>query len=169
MTTQSEYEQQAKDFCTKWGVDVNIKAVLVVKDKWSTPSERIQYAVTISRQATGVSISIDFFGSSIDYEKVREGERVGDGVLGRIVDKENRNLSLNNQRKAQTVYSILACIEKHFDGSLDDFIQEFGYEINSGKDWKEVNEAHKESVRQAAMLKEMFPEEEAMNELKEIY
>lgn len=72
-----------------------------------------------------------------------------------------------NNGKRPTVYDVLACLQKYEVGSLDDFINDFGYEVNNKEDLKRVNKLYKAVSREYEKVNRIFGD--VMNELQEIY
>ena len=65
-------------------------------------------------------------------------------------------------------YDILACLEKYDVGTIDDFVQEFGYEVNEWADVKRIQNIYNAVKRQYKSLCRCFtPEQiEAMQEIQ---
>ncbi len=70
-------------------------------------------------------------------------------------------------RKRPNCYDILACVQKYPVGSFDDFIDEYGYTINSGEDFRRVEKIYKAVCREYEKINRIFGD--VMNELEEIY
>ena len=66
-----------------------------------------------------------------------------------------------------TEYDILACLQKYEVGSFEDFVSEFGYEIDANNRW-EVKEIYKAVRREYEKVCRCFTEEqiEAMCEIQ---
>ena len=67
-----------------------------------------------------------------------------------------------------TEYDILACLEKYDVGTIDDFVQEFGYTVNEWADVKRIQNIYNAVKRQYKSLCRCFtPEQiEAMREIQ---
>lgn len=67
-----------------------------------------------------------------------------------------------------TEYDILACLEKYDVGTIDDFVHEFGYEVNEWADVKRIQNIYNAVKRQYKSLCRCFTEEqiEAMQEIQ---
>lgn len=66
-------------------------------------------------------------------------------------------------------YDVLACIEKYDVGSIDDFVTEFGYEINSWNDVKRIQRIYKSVKHEYSAIIRLFGNNtEEYNELCEI-
>ena len=65
-------------------------------------------------------------------------------------------------------YDILTCLEKYDVGTIDDFVQEFGYEVNEWADVKRIQNIYNAVRRQYKSLCRCFtPEQiEAMQEIQ---
>ena len=65
-------------------------------------------------------------------------------------------------------YDILTCLEKYDVGTIDDFVQEFGYEVNEWADVKRIQNIYNAVKRQYKSLCRCFtPEQiEAMQEIQ---
>lgn len=65
-------------------------------------------------------------------------------------------------------YDILACLAKYDVGTLEDFVDEYGYDINSVQDFRRCERMHKAVVKEYRGLCRIFTEEE-LEELREIW
>ena len=65
-------------------------------------------------------------------------------------------------------YDILTCLEKYDVGTIDDFVQEFGYEVNEWADVKRIQNIYNTVKCQYKSLCRCFTEEqiEAMQEIQ---
>lgn len=72
-----------------------------------------------------------------------------------------------NNGKRPTVYDVLACLQKYEVGSLDDFINDFGYEVNNKEDLKRITKLHKAVTREFEKVNRIFGD--VMDQLQEIY
>jgi hypothetical protein len=76
----------------------------------------------------------------------------------------NWNLNIKNPN----AYDILSTIEKYeTPKDLEDFVEEYGFEIKSISDYKRVNKIHKACLKQFKALSRIFTKEQ-MEELQEI-
>jgi hypothetical protein len=193
----NEYTKQAEDFCKKWNVEIDIKAVDICPSPWDEKNDHIRYVVTITRGEK--SFKIDFYGSINELEQVRlaaikkihplKYKQYKEALqphlrnklffkdtldaVKQILPKEkligmiNKNETINNLIIKE--YDVLASIEKYFEGTIDNFISEFGYDgAKTRKEWRKIEDSYEETIRQANELNCLFPESEAMEELQEI-
>ena len=67
-----------------------------------------------------------------------------------------------------TEYDILTCLEKYDVGTIDDFVQEFGYEVNEWADVKRIQNIYNAVKREYKSICRCFtPEQiEAMQEIQ---
>ena len=65
-------------------------------------------------------------------------------------------------------YDILTCLEKYDVGTIDDFVQEFGYEVNEWADVKRIQNIYNAVKRQYKSLCRCFTSEqiESMQEIQ---
>ena len=66
-----------------------------------------------------------------------------------------------------TAYDVLACVQKYEVGLFEDFIEEFGYTINSTSDFKKVMTTYKAVKKEYDNIYRLFYD--VMEELQEIY
>ena len=67
-----------------------------------------------------------------------------------------------------TKYDILACLEKYDVGTIDDFVNEFGYEVHSWSDVKRIENTYNAVVKMYHDLCSIFTPEQ-IKMLREIY
>lgn len=79
-----------------------------------------------------------------------------------------KNSYPNRARIYPTVYDILACLQKYDVGSIDDFMSEFGYEVNEWADVKRIQNIYNAVVKEYNDVCRCFTEEqiEAMQEIQ---
>lgn len=66
-----------------------------------------------------------------------------------------------------SIYDVLACVQKYeIDSDLQNFVDEFGYEIDSVKSYKEVKTIHKECIKEYQGILKIFGEH--LEELQEV-
>lgn len=133
----SDYELQAEDFCRDFGV--RIKICFKAYDKYfpEDAQKRNIYRVRIDRG--GKTFSFDF----------------GDSAYNTI-----KNIR-------PTKYDVLACLTKNDVGTLDDFIEDYGYEIKNTDDFKRIEKTYKAVVHEYENVVRLFSD--CMGELSEIY
>jgi hypothetical protein len=65
-----------------------------------------------------------------------------------------------------TMYDILACMQKNDVGSFDDFVYDFGYSLETQKDYKSAEIIYKAVCKESKAMQRLFGD--IMNELQEI-
>lgn len=75
--------------------------------------------------------------------------------------------SIMSSGQTPTSYDVLACLTKYDVGSIDNFVSEFGYEINSWKDAKQIEKTYKAVCREWKGVQRVFSD--CLEELSEIY
>lgn len=132
----SEYEKMANDFCKKHNVKMTISFKEYGKHFHDDTESRNIYKVRIDRNHKTYSFN---FGDSI-YN--------------------------TNAGKRPTKYDILACLQKYDIGSFDDFISEYGYVIESNKDYHRLFKLYKACCKEYKNVNRLFSD--CMEELAEI-
>ena len=135
----SEYVKQAKDFLKSCNATMKITQIGYEANKnWDENIYRNTYRVTIKTPMG--SMWVKFWDS---------------------VHNTERGIEPNE-------YDILACLEKYDVGTIDDFVQEFGYEVNEWSDVKRIQNIYNAVKRQYKSLCRCFTEEqiEAMQEIQ---
>jgi hypothetical protein len=79
-----------------------------------------------------------------------------------------KNSYPNRARIYPTVYDILSCLQKYDVGTIDDFMSEFGYEVNEWADVKRIQNIYNAVVKEYNDVCRCFTEEqiEAMQEIQ---
>ena len=135
----SEYVKQAKDFLESCNATMEITQIGYEQNKnWKDNSWRNTYRATIKTPMG--SMWVKFWDSVYNTE---------------------RGIEPNE-------YDILACLETYDVGTIDDFVQEFGYEVNEWADVKRIQNIYNAVKRQYKSLCRCFtPEQiEAMQEIQ---
>lgn len=122
----SEYTAKAFDFCERFAVKMYAKVIAERPDGIGNDWGGWNYRIVIKRDGRQFTL---YFTDSIS----------------------NKRLGLT-----PTCYDVLACIEKYFDGSFDDFMSEFGYAINSYEDYKRARRTYNAVRREVAGVKRLF-------------
>ena len=131
----------------------------------------------------------DFFLKQTKTTFVYKFAKVVKGFPNDNKDKEKRNsfeITLKNQKASYTFnfygsindyqqgkqtltpYDVLACLTKTEPSlSLQGFMSEYGYEIESQSDYKRINKIHEAVINEYANLKRLFSQSEleAMTEI----
>lgn len=140
----SEYDQQAANFLKETGATIE---VLFLKNDFHFDSDketRDIYKVTITRGKRVFSFN---FGQSINasgkylvgYKMAgnaihRDAKPFNDLNAAKTAAYKNRFVVITNKNfSTPSAYSVLACLTKNDPGSLEDFCDEFGYDIDSKK------------------------------------
>lgn len=136
----NEYSKQANEFCRKTGTTISIvyEDTVSSREAWgydkNDPRPNFmhdKYKVTLRKD--GKMFSIHFYGSNYDF--------------------------LRNLRP--DTYDILTCLSgDYFEGTIDDFVNEFGYEVNSWEDVKRIEKTYKAVCKETKSLKRLYNEDE---------
>jgi len=139
MQEMSEYEAQAEAVRKELGFEIKIAFKGDKCPIWCDGGHchGDRYRVTIKRN--GSSYSFDFWNS-------------------------RRDLDLGNTPGS---YDILSCLEFYTEPDLEEFVREFGYEIDSVASFKKVEKIHKACLKMSTALERLFNEEE-IRKLQEI-
>ena len=133
----NNYQKQAKDFLTNCGATMKIQYLTEdINKTWNDNVYRNVYRASI-KTPLGV-MSVKFWDSVHNTE--------------------------NNIKP--TEYDILACLQKYEIGSFEDFVSEFGYEIDADNRW-EVKQIYKAVCREYQKVCRCFTKEQ-IEELREI-
>lgn len=133
------YEAVAQDFLDKCNAKMEITFVTKMKNRnWGDQVSRNRYEVVL-QTPKGIA-TFPFWDSVINTQ--------------------------NHLRPSK--YSILACLEKYDVGSMDDFFDEFCWEITSGSDVVRFLDTYNETVKQYRDLCRIFTPEQ-MELLRDIY
>lgn len=132
----NEYSKQAEDFLRKTGTILSIVYVdtIPAREAWYNNSFSLsvdKYKVTIKRDHK--MFTIYFFGS---------------------IDMCNKNL----RPDAYDILSSLSC--DYYEGTIDDFVKEFGYEVESWQDVKRIEKIYKAVCRETKSIKRLYNEDE---------
>lgn len=177
MNTLTDYDKQAIDFLHKCNVQFKAEFIKHAKHFADDKEPRDIYKLTLTRDKRAVSFE---FGQStaksgfyytIGVQKsILPRELMGKRGLGTYI-KTKLNWSFLNNDKSDKIhypeipseYDLLATLQKYEVGTLEDFCDEFGYDINSKKAEK-IYEAVCDEYAKVCMI---FNDEE-MSELQEI-
>lgn len=135
----SEYDKQARNFLRECDATMEIKLVERNAIHWDDGYTHNKYKFIIT---TPFGIMEDFFYDSY--------HNTINGING------------------ATEYAILSCLEKYDVGTIDDFVKEFGYEVNSWSDVRRIENIYSAVVKQYNKLCEIFTPEQ-MKQLREIW
>ena len=134
----SEYVERAKDFLKKCNAKMEIEYIgRDVNKDWDEYEERDKYRFTI---ITPLGKMEGTFWNS--FYATEHGER-------------------------PTEYDILACLETSDVGTIDDFVEAYGYEVKNWSDVKRIERTYKAVVKEYSDLCRIFTPEQ-MDMLDEI-
>ena len=132
-----EYSRQADNFCRKTGTTISIvyENTLRAREAWNDARISFgnvdKYRVTVKRDHK--MFTIHFYGS---------------------IDMCEKNLRPD-------AYDILSCLAgDYFDGTIDDFVSEYGYEVNSWEDVKRIEKIYKAVCRETKSIKRLYDKDE---------
>lgn len=134
----SEYVKQAKDFLASCNATMKITYIDdEINKDWNDGKYRSTYRVTIKTP------------------------------LGKMQVKFWNSINATANGTAPTEYDILACLQKYDVGTIDDFVSEYGYEVNCWADVKRIQRIYKAVVNEYNKVKRCFTTEqiEAMWEI----
>lgn len=141
-----DYEQDAKDFLTRCGAKMTFERVGLFAPTWSTGGFNsrsvLTFNVTISTPR-GI-MTVVFYDSVFCTERYKE-------------DKSYH----------PSEYDVLSALQKYDVGTIDDFVQEYGYEVKKWSDVKKIEKTYKLCKKEYKDLCRIFAENQ-MEELREI-
>ena len=136
----TDYQKQAKDFLKACNATMIFECLgPMYNENWNDNTKHNRYTVTLTTPKG--KMVFDFWDSFYN----------------------------TTNKKQPTEYDILACLgaEAYEPGTLDDFFDEFGYEINKGRDALRFLNTYNAYVKQYRDLCRIFTEEQ-MEMLREI-
>ena len=136
----TDYEKQALDFLAACNAIMEIKYSGLEKPNWD---DKLHCVYDCTIKTPKGSMTVHFYDSAYNteirlmntnkyYEKLTHQNYDFAPVLQQF--KYQKELKAKQQEAVPTKYDILACLQKYEVGSMDDFMQEFGYEIKCTKD-----------------------------------
>ena len=141
-----KYNQGAIDFLSSCQAKLEIHyAGTSINHLWNEKQPRDMYSFVITTQRGSMN---GIFWDSLDNTKKR-------------INEKGKATSPNE-------YSILACLEKYDVGTMDEFMQEFGYEIRNANDLVNFIATYNAVVKEYRDLCRIFTPEQ-MDKLREIY
>lgn len=152
---KSEYDLQAEIFCKKYGVVIEKKFVRIVNGFPNEPCDKYEhekYSIKVyKKENPDVSMEFDFFGSYHDYQQYIQSKNLG------------------RPRHTLSDYSILACLsgDSYAPDCIEDFINEYGYEITKRGDFTRVQNIFNAVKQQNEDLRRVFTDDE-IEALREI-
>ena len=168
----TEYQKQALDFLKACNATMDIEFIGVdINQNWNDNSKRNKYRFTITTPR-GKMIG-DFWDSihntEITLMTVQEfWEKFGWNFPSHYSysSKQNRLKELK-ATAVPTPYDILACLEKYEVGTMNDFFDDFGYEVHSADDMFRFMNTYNAVVKEYRDLCRIFTAEQ-MEMLREI-
>ena len=139
----NKYDRQAEDFCKKHGVIIKSECIELVRgfpngqdDMW-----HFKFKVTVKRKKSRSQMTFDFYGSYYDC--------------------------VNNVQKLSD-YEVLACLasDSYCPDNIDDFIQEFGYEVRKHGDYTRIGNIFKACKKQCDGIHRVLGD--CLDDLREI-
>lgn len=171
----SEYQQQALDFLEKCNAKMEIEFIGVeTNQNWNDNAKRNKYRFTITTPKG--KMSGDFWDSIMNtnmhlmtlndfcvkyYRRKTEWMSSGEKV------RASQELTKLRKKAVPTPYDILSCMQKYDVGTMNDFFDEFGYEVHSADDMFCFMNTYNAVVKEYRDLCRIFTEEQ-MEMLREI-
>lgn len=82
-------------------------------------------------------------------------------------EENNNRVNAGKNRIKPSAYDVLSCLQKYEVGDIGDFMDEFGYEIKSGKDLKNFISLYDTCVKEYEDVRRCFADEQ-IEKLREI-
>lgn len=136
----NEYAFQAQDFLKKCNAQMTINYMGLRHSNWDDKPHDFYMINIVTPRGT---MSVNFYDSlyntelkNLPFDKLYEKRhnRYYNSLLLHERTKFINQIKKEREDNKITEYDILASLEKYDVGSIDDFIHEFGYEINCTKD-----------------------------------
>lgn len=166
MTTKTDYQNQAREFLNKCGAQMSITYAGEVKPRWDNKSHRMYICIIKTQRGEMI---INFYDSTRNTElwEMTPAEYISKYYNYAPKDAPyNLKIKANNEIKkiraeaTPTEYDILACLTTYDVGSIDDFMQEFGYQINCVEDMTNFIETYNAVVKEYNDVKRCFTSEQ---------
>ena len=127
----NEYTKQALDFLKECNANMSIKYYdTTINETWGDKECRNVYKATIKTPKGQMTVT---FWDSI----------------------HNTNYGIE-----PTAYDVLACLQKYDVGTIDDFVSEFGYEVNSWQDVKRIEKIYRGCKKEYSNICRIFTDEQ---------
>ena len=134
----SEYEVKANEFLKENNIRFSYRGPDVKTCDWDGKLH-FMFKCRFFNRSTKKSMTVNFFSSLQDFCDCKE---------------------------TVTAYDVLACLQKYEVGTIDDFVSEFGYEVNSWEDVRKIEKTYKAVKREYKNVLRVFGD--CMDELQEI-
>lgn len=127
----TEYQKQAKEFLESCNAKMIIKLIGTgINPDWGDNEKRNKYMFAIK---TPLGLMTGYFWDSV----------------------------YNTKRDIKpTEYDILACLEKYDVGTIDDFVNEFGYEVHEWADVKRIENTYNAVIKEYQDICRIFTPEQ---------
>lgn len=159
----SEYQKQALDFLEKCNAKMEIEFLHVdINQNWNDNAKRNKYRFTITTPKGKMSGN---FWDSIHNTEITLMKMDDYSIKHR--GKAEWLLNAFKAKAVPTPYDILACLQKYEVGTMNDFFDEFGFEIHSADDMFSFMNTYNGVVKEYRDLCRIFTEEQ-MEMLREI-
>jgi hypothetical protein len=168
----SEYQQQALDFLKACNATMEINFIGVETNmNWNEDTKRNKYRFTITTPKG--KMSGDFWDSIMNTQTTlmtvndfikKFGWKFPSYYSTSSFQKKLKELKAT---AVPTPYDILACLQKYEVGTMNDFFDEFGYEVHSADDMFAFMNTYNAVVKEYRDLCRIFTEEQ-MEMLREI-
>ena len=120
-------------------------------------------------KTNNIRFSVSYIGESLpDWDNNYHSE-----YLVRFYNRNTRKSmtvhffqSSRNAGCELSAYDVLSCLQKYDVGTIDDFVSEFGYSVNSWEDVKKIEKTYKAVCREYKNVLRVFGD--CMEELAEI-
>ena len=135
----SEYQEQALNFVLKHNIIINKKYIGLAKHFTDDKVERDTWKIEIINWKTRETMIVKY-GQSL----------------------------ANTGKQVPSDYDILTCLTKHDVGSFDNFIGDYGYKIDTRKEYLIAQKTYKACCKEWKGVARVFSGSEMLEELREI-
>jgi hypothetical protein len=160
----TEYQKQTLAFLEACNATMNIEFWgVMINQNWDDYAKRNRYHFTITTPRG--TMSGDFWDSikntEITLMTVEDYERKIPNDFSYLLGKSREQmLNAIKATTKPTEYDILACLIKYDPGTMNEFFDEFGYEIHSGDDLLRFLNTYNAAVKEYRDLCRIFTEEQ---------
>lgn len=169
----NEYVKQAKDFLTSCNATMEIKYVGLEKPNWDDKPHCTYDCIIKTPRG---EMKVHFYDSLYNTELLtmttkqwyeKKYNRYYSGLLPTERMRYEKQFKAKKEQAIPTEYDILSCLTKYDVGSMDDFINEFGYEIKCTEDITKFISTYNAVIKEYNDVRRCFTEEqiEAMSEI----
>ena len=172
----TDYQQKTLDFLNSCNATIEIEFIGVeANQNWNDKKRRAKYHFTITTPRG--EMSGDFWDSVTNTEiklmdlnqySIKHYRRKEEWLFMAERNKFTRELKEAKEKAMPTPYDILSCLEKYEVGTMNDFFDEFGYEVHSADDMFRFMNTYNAVVKEYHDLCRIFTAEQ-MEMLREIY